>query len=279
MEKKVNHTDSSCGFGEDDDAGVEAMAAATSHIFHFVLNAAIELDLFSIIGGAGDGVPISTSDIVSRLPIRGREDEAAAALNSMLRSLASYSLLACSMSEVAPGGAFERRYRLTPSGKFFVRDASGSSLVKYQELGYQYSESLLVCQNLKDAVLGGGVLFERLNGKSFYEHVKCSNTGYAEAFHDAMRAHSVFILGKVLEKYHGFENLDSIVYVAGGDGTALEMIISKYPSIRGINFDLPEVIKTAPLSRGIEHIGGDMFVEVPKAEAILFKVKLDTKPI
>ena len=29
-------------------------------------------------------------------------------------------------------------------------------------------------------------------------------------------------------------------------GDALKMIISKYPSIKGINFDLPQVIQHAP---------------------------------
>ncbi|KAM4105989.1 hypothetical protein ACJW30_04G029600 [Castanea mollissima] len=49
------------------------------------------------------------------------------------------------------------------------------------------------------------------------------------------------------------------------------MIISKYPSVKGINFDLPQVIQHAPSYPGIEHVGGDMYVSVPKGDAIMIK--------
>nr|QAX90938.1 caffeic acid O-methyltransferase [Catalpa bungei]QAX90957.1 caffeic acid O-methyltransferase [Catalpa bungei] len=72
-------------------------------------------------------------------------------------------------------------------------------------------------------------------------------------------------------EYKGFEGLKSLVDVGGGIGTSLNMIISKYPSIKGINFDLPHVIQDAPSYSGVEHTSGDMFVSVPKADAIFMK--------
>ncbi|XP_073024449.1 caffeic acid 3-O-methyltransferase 2-like [Primulina eburnea] len=87
-----------------------------------------------------------------------------------------------------------------------------------------------------------------------------------------MGAHSTMTMKRALEVYNGFDELSSIVNVAGGNGITLDMIISKYPSIHGVNFDLPEVIKVAPTYNGIEHVAGDMFVEVPKGDAILLKV-------
>jgi hypothetical protein len=36
-----------------------------------------------------------------------------------------------------------------------------------------------------------------------------------------------------------------LVDVGGGVGNALKQIISEYPSIKGINFDLPQVIQDA----------------------------------
>ncbi|PKI41897.1 hypothetical protein CRG98_037724, partial [Punica granatum] len=51
---------------------------------------------------------------------------------------------------------------------------------------------------------------------------------------------------KVLEVYNGFEGLSVLVDVGGGKGATLHAIISKYPSIKGINFDLPQVIQHAP---------------------------------
>jgi hypothetical protein len=40
---------------------------------------------------------------------------------------------------------------------------------------------------------------------------------------------------------------------SGGTGAVLSMIVSKYPSIRGINFDLPHVIEDAPSFPGITY--------------------------
>ncbi|KAI8003862.1 Flavone 3'-O-methyltransferase 1 [Camellia lanceoleosa] len=76
---------------------------------------------------------------------------------------------------------------------------------------------------------------------------------------------------KILETYKGFEGLTSLVDVGGGIGTTLTVVVSKYPSIKGINFDLPWVIQSAPSYPGIEHAGGDMLTAIPKADAIMIK--------
>ncbi|KAF3432729.1 hypothetical protein FNV43_RR23831 [Rhamnella rubrinervis] len=65
--------------------------------------------------------------------------------------------------------------------------------------------------------------------------------------------------------------LTSLGDVGGGTGAVINTIVSKYPIIKGINFDLPHVIEDAPSYPGVEHIGGDMFVGVPKADAIFIK--------
>jgi len=54
----------------------------------------------------------------------------------------------------------------------------------------------------------------------------------------------------ILEIYKGYEGISTLVDVGGGNGQSLKMIISKYPSIKAINFDLPQVIEHAPSSPG-----------------------------
>ncbi|KAK8655304.1 hypothetical protein V6N13_107887 [Hibiscus sabdariffa] len=54
------------------------------------------------------------------------------------------------------------------------------------------------------------------------------------------------------------------------------MIVSKYPTIKGINFDLPHVIDQAPTLPGVEHVSRDVFVSVPKGDAIFMKVLCHT---
>ncbi|CAI0453227.1 unnamed protein product [Linum tenue] len=71
--------------------------------------------------------------------------------------------------------------------------------------------------------------------------------------------------------YTGFDGLKSLVDVGGGTGAVLSMILSKHPSIKGINFDLPHVIEDAPPLPGVQHVGGDMFASVPSGDAIFMK--------
>ncbi|RHN78896.1 putative methyltransferase [Medicago truncatula] len=75
---------------------------------------------------------------------------------------------------------------------------------------------------------------------------------------------------RILTLYKGFEGVSTLVDVGGGVGNALKQIISEYPSIKGINFDLPQVVQDAPTHPGIEHVEGNMFESVPSGDDILY---------
>jgi caffeic acid 3-O-methyltransferase len=76
-----------------------------------------------------------------------------------------------------------------------------------------------------------------------------------------------------VKKYEGFKDIKTLVDVGGGTGKTLENIISSYPHIHGINYDLPHVIAEAPTIPGIEHVAGSMFESVPSGDAIFMKVR------
>ncbi|KAL2972654.1 hypothetical protein AAZX31_14G005100 [Glycine max] len=82
---------------------------------------------------------------------------------------------------------------------------------------------------------------------------------------------SSITMKKILETYNGFEGVGSVVDVGGGTGAIINMVASKYPTTKCVNFDLPHVIKEAPAYTGVEHISGDMFVSVPKGDVIFMK--------
>ncbi|KAL0351470.1 UNVERIFIED_CONTAM: Bergaptol O-methyltransferase [Sesamum calycinum] len=103
---------------------------------------------------------------------------------------------------------------------------------------------------LKDAVLEGGNLTQRIHGKSNYELI-FSNPETAKVMNDGMKAHSTALMRKTVRVYDGFSSLSSIVDVGGGTGTTLAIIVAKYPYIKGINFDLPHVVRNAPSHNGI----------------------------
>ncbi|KAF9592269.1 hypothetical protein IFM89_013495 [Coptis chinensis] len=86
-----------------------------------------------------------------------------------------------------------------------------------------------------------------------------------------MSVHSKLVMKMILQIYKGFEGLKTVVDVGGGTGATINMIVEKHPLVKGINFDLPHVIKDAPTYLGVEHIEGDMFVGVPKGDSIFLK--------
>ncbi|KAK8595878.1 hypothetical protein V6N13_000557 [Hibiscus sabdariffa] len=62
--------------------------------------------------------------------------------------------------------------------------------------------------------------------------------------------HTTLVLKNILHNYNGFKQIGCLVDVAGGLGVTLSLITYKYPSIKGINFDLPHVIQHAPAYPG-----------------------------
>ncbi|KAI3453292.1 hypothetical protein Pfo_009955 [Paulownia fortunei] len=66
------------------------------------------------------------------------------------------------------------------------------------------------------------------------------NPSYLQLFKALMTNYNSMFMEKILETYKGFEGLKSIVDVGGGDG--------------------------------IEHVAGDMFISIPKGDAIFLKV-------
>ncbi|GLT33940.1 hypothetical protein SLA2020_084920 [Shorea laevis] len=214
---------------EEDAAFEYARSLNSSVTFAPVLHASIHLGLFNIIARAGPGAELSASEIAAQLPTKN--PDAPFYLDRMLRLLACYSLLTCSSRSIGEveDGKVERLYGLAPPAKAFVPDEDGDALSAFPtNLGV--IEPLLY---LKDFILeGGGNLFERVHGMTFFE---------------------------------GFEGVTSLLDVGGGSGAIIDMIVSKYPSIKGINFDQPHVIQNAPSYPGVEHVAGDMFVSIPKA--------------
>ncbi|XP_022945961.1 caffeic acid 3-O-methyltransferase [Cucurbita moschata] len=255
----------------DEEAQLFAMQLASASVLPMVLKAAIELDVLEIIAAAGEGALLSPSQIASHLSFSGAKTpnpEAGVVLDRMLRLLASYSILTYSLNTL-PDGSLQRLYGLAPVAKFLVKNQDGVSIAP---LCLMNQDKVLMesWYHLKDAVLEGGIPFNKAYGMTAFEY-HGTDPRFNRVFNRGMSDHSTITMKKILETYKGFEGLNSVVDVGGGTGAVLNMIVSKYPSIRGINFDLPHVIQDAPAYPGVQHVGGDMFVSVPKGDAIFMK--------
>ncbi|GFY81785.1 O-methyltransferase 1 [Actinidia rufa] len=161
----------------------------------------------------------------------------------------------------------ERLYGLAPVCKFLIKNEDGASIAPLVLMHHDKMESWY---HLKDAVLDGEIAFNKAYGMSAFQY-QGTDPRFNKVFNLGMSNLSTIIMKKVLDSYQGFEGLTTIVDLGGGTGASLNMILSKYPTIKGINFDLPHVIEDAPSYPGVEHVGGDMFVSVPNGDAIFMK--------
>ncbi|KAF4367332.1 hypothetical protein F8388_025750 [Cannabis sativa] len=246
---------------EELEASLFAMQlAGTSSILPMVLKTALELDLLEIIAMAGPNAFLSPSDIAAQLPTNN--PNASMMLDRMLRLLASYNVLTYLLRDkVTSDGKVlvERLYGLAPLSKFLTKNEDGASIAPL----------CLMVQD-KDAILDGGIAFDKAHGMPAFKYNQIDKR-FNKIFNKGMFDHSSITMKKILETYKGFEGLNSMVDVGGGSGAVLSMIVTKYPSIKGINFDLHHVIEDAPPFPGVAHVGGDMFVSVPKGDAIFIK--------
>nr|WMY23413.1 COMT protein [Stephania japonica] len=249
---------------EDDEDFLFAMQLIGGSVLPMVLQTASELQVFEIIAKAGPGAYLSPKEIASQLPTRNPKSPVM--LDRMLRLLTSYSVLA-SMVETNGNGEAERMYGLAPVCKYLVSNQDGVSLSPLMFL--IQDKTFMGSYHLKDAFIEGGIPFNKAHGVHAFEYPGIDQR-FNEVFNKAMFNHTTIIMNKILETYKGFEDLKELVDVGGGIGTTISIITSKYPTIKGVNFDLPHVIEHAQTFL-VKHVGGDMFKCVPKGEAIFMK--------
>ncbi|XP_020203607.1 anthranilate N-methyltransferase [Cajanus cajan] len=244
-----------------------AMQLVNSSVLSMAMHSAIELGIFDIMGKAGVDAKLSAKDIVAQLPCKN--SEAVTMLDRILRLLASHSIIDCTVvdDQQGPPPHLQRLYGMNTVSKYFACIDAAGSLGPLMVLT-QDKAILQSWYQGKDAILEGGIPFNRVHGKHLFEY-SYSNSSFNQLFMAAMTNRATLIMKKIVESYKGFENTKRLVDVGGGLGVTLNIITSKYPHIKGINFDLPHVIEHASPYPGVEHVGGDMFESVPEGDAIL----------
>jgi hypothetical protein len=118
-----------------------------------------------------------------------------------------------------------------------------------------------------------------LAGRSSQEHFELiAKTTDAGLFNEAMVSITRMAVPAVLAAYD-FTGISTLMDVGGGLGELLSGILSEYPSMRGIVFDLPHCAEgarknfsDAGIADRCEFVGGSFFESVPTgAEAIIMK--------
>ncbi|URD73739.1 caffeic acid [Musa troglodytarum] len=226
---------------EDEEACVHAAQLVSSSVLPMTLKAAIELQLLEIIVGAGPGARLSPDDVAAQLPTTN--PQAAAMVDRILRLLAAYGIVSCSV-EAGPDGRPCRKYGAAPVCKHLTRNEDG---VSFAALSLMNQDKVLMesWYHLKEAVLEGGIPFNKAYGMTAFEY-HGTDPRFNKVFNEGMRSHSIVITKKLLQVYRGFDDVKVLVDVGGGVGATLHMITSAHPRILGINYDLPHVISDAP---------------------------------
>ncbi|XP_058109010.1 (S)-scoulerine 9-O-methyltransferase-like [Magnolia sinica] len=244
---------------------LSVMAMPIQVSFPMALTVAIELRVFEIIAESGPGAQLFPSEIVAKMPTTN--PNAATALDRILRILVANSLLTVQETNDGEG---VRMYGLTDQSRCLVPGDDGVSLAPLVLFCLQ-KPTLDCFYHLGASVLEGGPTpFHRTHGMDLFEYA-ATDQKFRGLFHEAMRNVTVIILTEVLEGYKGFSEVKEMVDVGGGNGTSINLIVSKYPHIRAVNYDLPCVIAGAPSYPGVEHIPEDMFESVPPTETIFMR--------
>uniref|UniRef100_A0A7N0TQ84 Uncharacterized protein n=1 Tax=Kalanchoe fedtschenkoi TaxID=63787 RepID=A0A7N0TQ84_KALFE len=259
----------------EDEALVYASSMAAMQGFVIFMNAAIELNLFDIISNSTR--PLSALEIASHLPKQNPE-KTPFLLDRMLRLFTAFSLLDCTTEQsggkkpLTGGGSDQeqlRLYALSQAGKYFVKNRSEGSVAPLVMHMANPIFNDIRC-NLKDAIMEGVNPCERTCGMPLYQ-VLSQNPATRELLNTFMAQRTTMMMNLLLENYHGFDGVRVLVDVGGSNGASLKSIVSAKPHIRGVNFDLPHVVKNASPIPGITHVGGDFFAGIPKGDAIMLK--------
>jgi len=166
-------------------------------------------------------------------------------LRRVLRGLAAEEVL-----EDLPDG----RFGLTPTGLLLREGVEGSQRGAVLARGGLYYAALA---GLLDAVRDGGVPFERVHGRTLFQHLDLHPEQSAR-FQGSMAVRAAREAAAVVETYD-FGRFRTLVDVGGGSGVLAREILRTAPRLSMTLFDRPEVVREARLP----HVGGDFFVEVP----------------
>ncbi|CAM6088416.1 unnamed protein product [Calypogeia fissa] len=252
----------------DDDSRYMAINLTMLTILPMAMKAFTELGIADIL--AGGKKPMTAEEIVAKLPTKSAAG-AARNLRRLLRPLVREGVLSQSLNEED-----KTVYGLTEISKWFTSNIEFSAL-PYARLNY-CSDYLALWSRMKEVILDDSAIpFEAQHGMPFFDYTQ-KDAEFMTKFHDGMLCVSQLQFKEVVDhlQHSGIlEGVNTFVDVGGGRlAPIVGYIVAQNPHIQGINFDLPEIIATAPPLKGVEHVGGNFFKSVPTGDAIFMKLIL-----
>lgn len=160
--------------------------------------------------------------------------------------------------------------KLGPVGQLLRRDIPGS-LAKGLEL-LSYEPWQRSWENIEFSLRTGHSAFEdvfQMPAWSYFE----KNPEYGRPFNEWMTVLSRMSADAFLRAYD-FSSFATLCDVGGGHGFLLKSILSRYPKLQGILYDLPFVVSGHELEDFQDRVtisGGSFFDQVPTADCLILK--------
>ena len=193
-------------------------------------------------------------------------DANAGALERVMRACASVGVF----TEDSQGN-----FGPTPLSDVLTADSPVSVKAIAQEVGGLWLKLFTV---LADGIRTGLPQSHQIVGMEWWDYLK-ANPKEMETFGEAMKSNSLNSMRGVLENCD-FAAVGKVVDVGGGFGHLVVALLEKYPALRGVLLDVPDLIPVAQrsfpvsdpnIASRLEYAGADMFESVPRADAYILK--------
>jgi hypothetical protein len=174
------------------------------------------------------------------------------------------------MRTLASVGVFEelpgKRFKLTPVGELLKTHAPGSLRYLAIQLGDRWSTR--AWEHFTDTARTGEDGVTKAFGKNVFE-LFAEEPEAAETFNRSMTNLSAAMVEPIVNAYD-FSSIHRLADVGGGRGMLLASVLTRYPHMRGVVYDLPEVVAGAlqephfsTCKERVELEAGSFFERVP----------------
>ncbi len=243
-----------------DDTGAQVIDLIFGRWRSQILYAGVKLGVFDALAGG----PQDASRVASALGVD------AGLLYRLMRALGSLGLLREDLT---------RTFALTPMGAWLRRDHPHSlrGMTLLEEGPEHYAAWTHLPALITDGQQNG---FVREFGQAAFDYA-AQHPGYGAVFDEAMSSYSGMDNAWVLEALAPYDvsGIAHLCDVGGGHGHTLCHLLVRYPHLRGTVLERPSVLAD-PARLWADKLGvgdrcayvpGDMFQEVPRADAYLMK--------
>lgn len=204
--------------------------------------------------------PKSAADLAKET---GANDQS---IHRILRALASIG----TFTETEDG-----TFANTPTSELLRSDVPGSMREMAIWIGCPFHNTAWA--DIMPGVKTGGSNFSQRFGINVFEHMN-ENPKDLEIFQNAMTGFSGITAQWVVGAYD-FSSVSKVVDVGGGNGLLISKVLAANPSLKGILYDLPQVVAGADdvlkgegVADRCETVGGSFFEQVPEG-ADLYMMK------